>query len=105
MPARFTKLDNAIKAGLKNMAAKAAIDQIEYWEEQLKDVDVSGSKGILADLHSLKTKLQADEVDGDAVKKLLADLGSKTAKVAGRVDDKSVSEHLEKVGKGLEEAA
>lgn len=105
MPARFTKLDNALKAGLKTMAAKAAVDQIEYWEGQLRDVDVSGSKGILSDLHSLKTKLQADEIDGDAVKKLLADLGDKTLKVAGRVDDKAVSDHLTKVGEGLEAQA
>ena len=87
------------------MAASAAVSQIEYWEGELKDVDVSGSKGILSDLHSLKVKLQADEIDGDAVKALLASLGEKTAKIAGRVDDKAISEQLEGVAKGLSHSA
>lgn len=101
MAVRFTKLDNAIAAGLKTMAAKAAVSQIEYWEEQLADVDVSGSKGIVSDLESLKKKLQADEIDGDAVKKLLGSLGEKSTKIAGRFEDKALSEHLAKVGEGL----
>lgn len=104
MAVRFTKLDNALSAGLKTMAAKAAVSQIEYWEEQLADVDVSGSKGILSDLDSLKKKLQADEIDGEAVQKLVASLGEKTTKISGRVEDKALSDHLAKVGEGLAEA-
>ncbi|KQT82252.1 hypothetical protein [Aurantimonas sp. Leaf443] len=104
MAARFTKLNNAMKSGLETMAVKAAVEQIEYWEEQLAEVEVSGAKGILSDLGSLKTKLQAEEVDGAAVKKLLGSLGEKTAKIAGRVDDEAVSQHLTQVAQGLEKA-
>jgi hypothetical protein len=104
MPARFTTLTNAINKGLASMAAKSAVQQIEYWEEQLNDVDVSGVKGIQGDLHSLKTKLSADEVDGDAVKKLLSSLAEKTQKVSGRVEDKAVAEKLGAVADGLEKA-
>lgn len=105
MAARFTKLQNAIKTGLKDMQTKAAIDQIEYWEDQLKDVEISGAKGISSDLHSLKTKMQADEVDGDAVKKLLSELATKTTKIGGRVDDEKVAEQIQSVGEGLDKAA
>ncbi|MBC8131040.1 MAG: hypothetical protein H7Y08_12060 [Rhizobiaceae bacterium] len=105
MAARFTKLTNAIKTGLKDMQTKAAVDQIEYWEEQMKDLDISGSKGIAADLHSLKVKLQAEEVDGSAVQKLLSDLAEKTAKISGRVEDKAVTEQLTNVSTGLDKAA
>jgi uncharacterized protein YdgA (DUF945 family) len=104
MPARFTKLNNAIKDGLASMTAKAAVQQIDYWEDQLKDVEVSGAKGILGDLHSLKTKLQADDIDGEAVKKLLGSLAEKTKKISGRVEDKDVEEQLNGVADGLEAA-
>ncbi|KAB0679404.1 hypothetical protein [Aureimonas leprariae] len=105
MAARFTKLQNAIGKGLKDMAVKAAIEQIDYWDEQLKGVEVSGTKGIVTDLHSLKAKLQASEPDGEAVKKLLDDLGAKTARLAGRVDDEKLGATLKDVGEGLEKSA
>jgi hypothetical protein len=104
MPARFTTLNNAIEKGLKSMAAKTAVSQIEYWEDQLKDVDVSGVKGIQGDLHSLKSKLTADDIDGDAVKKLLASLAEKTKNISGRVEDEKVAQQLEGVADGLEKA-
>lgn len=105
MAARFTKLQNALSKGLKTMTAKAAIEQIDYWEEQLADVDISGAKGIHADLKSLKTKLSADEIDEAAVKKLLSELGGKTARIAGRVDDEKLGQTLKDVGDGLEKSA
>ncbi|KKB78927.1 hypothetical protein VW35_10690 [Devosia soli] len=105
MPARFTTLNNAIEKGLKSMAAKTAVSQIEYWEDQLKDVEVSGVKGIQSDLHSLKSKLTADDIDGDAVKKLLASLAEKTKNVSGRVENEKVSEQLAGVAAGLEKAS
>jgi hypothetical protein len=104
MPARFTTLTNAIDKGLKTMAAKSAISQIEYWEDQLKDVDVTGVKGIQSDLHSLKSKLSGDDIDGEAVKKVLASLAEKTKNISGRVEDKKVGEKLEAVADGLEKA-
>lgn len=104
MPARFTTLNNAISKGLKSMAAKSAVSQIEYWEDQLKDLDVTGVKGIQGDLHSLKSKLTADDVDGDAVKKLLASLAEKTKNISGRVDDEKVAAQLSGVADGLAKA-
>lgn len=105
MAARFTKLQNALTKGLKTMTAKAAVDQIEYWEGELEGVEVSGAKGIVSDLHSLKTKLQADEIDEAAVKKLLADLGGKTSRLADRVDDEKLGATLKDVGGNIEASA
>jgi len=104
MPARFTTLNNAISKGIKSMTAKSAVSQIEYWEDQLKDVDVSGTKGIQSDLHSLKSKLTADDIDSDAVKKLLGSLAEKTKNISGRVDDQKVSDQLSGVADGLAKA-
>jgi hypothetical protein len=104
MAARFTKLQNALNKGLKDMAAKAAVEQIEYWEGELEKVDVSGAKGIMTDLKSLKTKLSADDVDGAVVKKLLADLGAKTSRIAERVEDDKLGATLKDVGSKIEAA-
>ncbi len=106
MAARFTKLQNALDKGLDTMPAKVAIEQIDYWDEQLQGVEVSGVKGIVADLRALKGKLEAGgEVDGAALGKLLDDLGAKTGRLAGRVDDAKLAETLKQVGEGLEKSA
>lgn len=101
MPARFTTLNTAIKNGLQSMTVNAAVKQIEYWEDQLKDVDVTGVKGIQTDLHSLKSKLQADDIDGDAVKTVLSSLAEKTKNISGRVDDEKVGDQLGTVAEAL----
>ncbi len=85
------------------MKPDAAIKQIEYWEDALKSVEVSGVKGVLHDLASLKTKLHADPIDGEAVKKLVEKLGGETARIAGRVDG-PVADRLKTVGDKLEKA-
>ena len=101
MPARFTTLNTAIKNGLKSMTVNAAVKQIEYWEDQLKDVEVTGVKGIQTDPHSLKSKLQADDIDGDAVKTVLSSLAEKTKNISGRVDDEKVGTQLGTVAEAL----
>ena len=101
MPARFTTLINALEKGLESLKTDAAVKQIEYWENELKSVEVAGVKGLSHDLESLKKKLQADEVDGQAVKALLAKIGGETARIAGRTDDKTQAK-LKEVGEKLE---
>ena len=103
MAARFTTLANALEKGLESLKADAGVKQIEYWENELKDVEVAGVKGLLHDLESLKKKLQADDVDGAAVKTLLAKIGGETVRMAGRSDEK-VQDKLKEVGEKLEAA-
>ncbi len=103
MAARFTTLANALDKGLESLKTDAAVKQIEYWENELKDVEVSGVKGLLHDLESLKKKLQANPVDGHAVKTLLVKIGGETVRVAGRSDEK-LTDKLKEVGEKLETA-
>ena len=104
MPARFTTLNNAIEKGLDSVKPDAASKQIEYWEGELKTVDVSGAKGLLHDLESLKKKLSGDEPDGDAIKTLLAKIGAETTRIAGRAEDEKVAAKLKELGEKLEAA-
>ena len=97
MPARFTTLHNALEKGLDSVKPDAAIKQIEYWEGELKDVEVAGVKGLLHDLEALKKKLQADEIDGPAVQKLVQKLGGETGRIAGRVDGPAAEKLKEQV--------
>lgn len=71
------------------MTAKAAVKNIEGWEAELQKVEVSGIRTLLRDLGSLKTHLQREEINGDAVRKLLAKLGKETVTISGRVNGKN----------------
>lgn len=104
MAARFTTLTNALEKGLDTVKPDAGVTVVEYWENELKGADFPGAKGLLHDLESLKKKLQADEPDGDAIKKLVAKLGGETTKAAARAEDEKVAEKLKDVGAKLEKA-
>ncbi|CAN5190612.1 hypothetical protein BH09PSE2_BH09PSE2_05280 [soil metagenome] len=104
MAARFTTLSNALDKNFEGLSPKAAVTQIEYWEDQLKSVEVSGVKGLLGDLHSLKMKLSADPIDEEAIKKLVGKIGGETGRIAGRTEDEKISAKLEEVGQKLEAA-
>ena len=105
MPARFTTLTNALDKGVETMKPDAAVKQIEYWENELKGIEVAGVKGLLHDLESLKKKLQADEPDTASIKTLLGKIGGETGRIAGRADDEKVAEKLTDLGERLEKAA
>ncbi|MFD1787894.1 hypothetical protein ACFSC3_09935 [Sphingomonas floccifaciens] len=59
---------------------------VEDWEAALADVDVSGAKGILRDLASLRKQLEKDTPDADRVHALLHHLGAATSKIADKAD-------------------
>ncbi len=104
MAARFTTLTNAFEKGIESLKADAAVKQIEYWENELKGVEVAGVKGLTHDLESLKKKLQADDVDGAAVKTLLAKIGGETIRIAAHAKDEKIEPKLKEVGEKLEAA-
>ena len=103
MPARFTTLDHAVEKGLDSLKPDAAVKQIEYWEGELKGVDTPGVKGLMHDLESLKKHLQASEIDGAAIQKLVQKLGGETGRIAARVEG-PVGEKLKTLGTKLEAA-
>ena len=103
MPARFTTLNNQIDKGLHTIKADAGIKQIEYWENELKDVEVSGVKSLLHDLEALKKLLHAETPDDAKVKALVAKIGGETTRIGGRADDKT-ADKIKELGGKLEKA-
>ena len=94
----------ALKAGAKSMTVNAAVKNIESWEATLEKVEVSGVKTVVKDLESLKKHLQKPEIDGDAVRKLIAKLGKETVTIAGRTEGKQ-AEKVKALGEALHDAA
>ena len=93
-----------IKEGVKSFTISAAVKNIEGWEATLEKVEISGVKTIVRDLESLKKHLHAKEIDGAAVKQLIAKLGKETVTVAGRADGKT-AEKVKSLGEALTEAS
>ena len=94
----------ALKAGAKSMTVNAAVKNIESWEATLEKLEVSGVKTITKDLESLKKHLQKPEIDGDAVRKLIAKLGKETVTIAGKAEGKD-AEKVKALGEALSQSA
>jgi len=90
----------ALKAGAKSMTVNAAVKNIESWEATLEKVEVTGVK----DLESLKKHLHKEEIDGEAVRKLIAKLGKETVAIAGRAEGKQ-AEKVKALGEALSHAS
>ena len=97
---QFATTIKHIQDGVKGFTISAAVKNIEGWEANLEKIETPGAKGIIRDLESLKKRLQADEIDGDAVKKLLVKLGKETVTLAGRADSKN-AEQVKALGEAL----
>ncbi len=93
-----------LKEGVKGFTISAAVKNIEGWEATLEKIETSGVKTIVKDLESLKKHLQADEIDGEAVKKIMLKLGKETVTIAGKSDSKN-AEKIKHLGEAMTEAA
>lgn len=93
-----------LKEGVKGFTIAAAVKNIEGWEATLEKLETSGVKTIVKDLESLKKHLQAKEVDGEAIKKLVLKLGKETVTIAGKSDSKN-AEKIKHLGEAMTEAA
>jgi len=100
MPARFTATENAFEKGVDSIKPAAAVKLIEGWEEALKDAEITGAKGIVADLERLKKALEADKPDAEKIKTLVGKLGEATTKIASHADDKT-KDKVAALGKSL----
>ena len=83
---------------------KAAVTNIEGWEKTLGEMDTPGAKGMVRDLERLKKLLQADPIEGDAVKELVGKLGKATVTLAGKADSKN-GDKVKQLGEALTAAA
>ena len=102
MAVKFTTTLNAINRGLETSKPAKGADLIEDWEAALADTDVSGAKGILRDLTSLRKQLEKDEPDADRVHALLHRLGEATVKISDRADKQG--DKIKELGEALIEA-
>ena len=93
-----------IKDGVKSMTVSAAVKNIEGWEATLEKLEVPAAKAIIKDLENLKKHLHAKELDGEAIRKLVAKLGKETVSIAGKSEGKN-GEKIKALGEALSEAA
>lgn len=98
-----TTLD-AVKGGVKSFTIEKATTNIEGWEDYLSKHEHEGVKKVLADLGKLKKLLHAKEIDGEAVKTLVAKLGKDTVAVSGD-EQNANAKHIRELGEALSEAA
>ncbi len=101
---QFAATIRHVAEGVKGFTISAAVKNIEGWEETLAKVETPGAKGIIRDLERLKKLIQSDDIDGDAVKKLIAKLGEETVTMAGRSDD-AKGGRIKELGEALTAAA
>ncbi len=101
---RFDTTIHAIKEGAKNFATDKAIKNIEGWEEYLSKHDHEGVKGVVSDLGKLKELLQAEKLDGTAIKNLVHKLGEETTAVAGE-DETGDAAKIKELGHALSHAS
>lgn len=101
---QFAATIRHITEGVKGFTISAAVKNIEGWEEALDKVETPGTKGIIRDLERLKKLIQSDEIDGDAVKKLIVKLGEETVAMAGKSEEPKSSK-IKELGEALTSAA
>ena len=101
---QFAATIKHIKEGAKSFTISQAVKNIEGWETTLKDVEASGAKGIVRDLESLKKHLQADKLDGEAIRKLVVKLGKETVTLA-KAAEGDKADKIKSLGEALASAA
>ena len=102
MALKFAGTMNAINRGLDQTKPAKGADMVEDWEAALADVEITGSKGILRDLGSLRKQLEKETPDADRVHALLHRLGQATTKIADKAERNQ--EKLKALGEALTEA-
>ena len=98
---QFAATIKHIQEGVKGFTISAAIKNIEGWEATLSEMDNASVKSVLTDLGQLKKALQKDEVDGEAVQKIVAKMGKDTIALASKTDSKK-ADQVKALGAALE---
>ena len=93
-----------IKEGMKGFTVSAAVKNIEGWEETLGKLEVTGAKTMVRDLVRLKKLIRAEEIDGEAVKTLVARPGKEIVTMAGRSEG-AKADRIKEPGEALNSAA
>jgi hypothetical protein len=101
MPQRFTATENAFDKGIEKTSPKQGAKLAGEWVEELRKADFTGAKGLASELERLEKLLNADEPDGEKVRKLLDQIGEGTAKAAERAEDERVAEKVRKLAQAM----
>jgi hypothetical protein len=101
---QFATTIKHIEEGVKGFTISAAVKNIEGWEETLGKLEAPGAKTIVRDLERLKKLIQAETVDGDAVKTLVGKLGKETVTLAGKAESRN-ADKVKHLGEALSSAA
>ena len=101
---QFNATIKHIQDGVKGFTVTAATKNIEGWEATLEKMDAPGAKAIVKDLEALKKQLHAKELNGEAIRKLVAKLGRESVALAGKSDSKN-AERARTLGEALTQAA
>ena len=104
MPQRFTATENAIEKGLDKASPSAGAKLVEAWVQELEKVEVTGSKGLHADLVALEKELKADAPHGEKITKLLGKLGPATLKMADQCEDPKIADKIRHLGQALSQS-
>ena len=102
MAIKFAGTINAINRGLDSTKPDKGAHLVEDWETALADTDVTGAKGILRDLTSLRKQLEKENPDSDRIHALLHRLGEATIKIADKADKNG--DKIRELGQALTEA-
>ena len=94
-----------IKEGVKCMTISAAVKNIEGWEATLEKVEEPGAKAIIRDLENLKKHLHAEELDGEAIRKLVIKLGKETVTIGKKERTARTPPRSRRLGEALTGAA
>lgn len=92
-----------IKDGVKGFTIAAAVKNIEGWEATLETIEAPAAKTIVKDLENLKKQLQAENINGGQIKKLVMKLGKETVAIAGKSESKN-ADKIKALGEALSQA-
>lgn len=76
----------AARGGLTNMAASAAVSNIQQWQQTLTAANNPALQPIVTDLQALEQALQAQPIDGAQVGQILSRLGEQTTAAASAAE-------------------
>lgn len=101
---QFASTIKHIKEGVKSVTISQATKNIEGWQATLEKVEAPGAENIVKDLEKLKEQLHADELNGEAIRKLVAKLGKATVAIGKKAEGDKAGQ-IQELGQALADAA
>ena len=78
----FDSTTSALREGVRGLAIERAVSEVGGWQKRLEASGDAGLQPIAGNLGELKELLAAENLDAEAIGRLLVDLGDQTQAVA-----------------------